>query len=152
MPLVIRAGGQTQPPPDPAGPLVGVWSDADFPEHHYRLSPGDILVAYTDGLLEAHAPERVLTPETLAGLASQCEPQPLGAFLRALESAALGSSIEPVRNDIATLALAVEPVPSTQTWPPERITRRNRPDYDQAGTAHEPHALDDPPQYACLAS
>jgi serine phosphatase RsbU (regulator of sigma subunit) len=152
MPLVIRAGGQTQPPPDPTGPLVGVWSDAEFPEHHYRLGPGDMLVAYTDGLLEAHAPERVLTPDALATLASQCECHPLRAFLRALESAALGSSIEPVRDDIATLALAVEPAPAMQTWPPESITRRKRPDYDQADTAHEPHALEDPPQYASLAS
>jgi serine phosphatase RsbU (regulator of sigma subunit) len=153
MPLIIRTGGRTEPRPDPGGPLVGVWSDVEFFEHHYRLGPGDVLVAYTDGLPEAHAPERILTPEGLAALASDCAPQPLGAFLRALESAALGSSIEPVRDDIATLALAVVPAPTWQTSPPERIVRRQRAAQNQADTVDEPHALEDPPQYAaCLAS
>jgi serine phosphatase RsbU (regulator of sigma subunit) len=148
IPLVIRTGGRTEPPPDPGGPLVGVWRDAEFPEHHYRLGPGDILVAYTDGLLEAHAPERILTPERLAALASDCEPQPLSAFLRALESAALGSSIEPVRDDIATLALAVAPAPTRHSWAPKRLARPERADRDQGDRAGQPHALEDPPQYA----
>ncbi len=153
MPLVIRRDGRAETPPDPGGPLVGVWSDVEFHEHHYRLRPGDILVAYTDGLLEAHAPERILTPEALAAIASDCAPQPLEEFLRALESAALGSSIEPVRDDIATVALAVESPPSRGTRPPGRIVRRPRVDPHQADTADDPHGLDDPPADAsCLAS
>jgi sigma-B regulation protein RsbU (phosphoserine phosphatase) len=94
MPLIVRQDGRVEPPSDPGGPLVGVWADAEFDERRYSLLPGESLVIYTDGLLEAHAPERILTPQELARLASGIPRQPLGSFLRALESVALGSSIE----------------------------------------------------------
>lgn len=111
MPLILRADGGIDPPADPGGPLVGVWPDSEFTEQTSHLDAGDVVVAYTDGLLEAHAPERVLAPDDLVRLASDCQRHPLGVFLRALEGAALGSSIEPVRDDIAILAMAVQPIP-----------------------------------------
>jgi serine phosphatase RsbU (regulator of sigma subunit) len=147
MPLVIRADGRVEPPIDPGGPLVGVWGDAEFAEHRYRLLPGDMLVAYTDGLLEAHAPERILMPEGLAALASDCMPQPLDAFLRALESAALGSSVQPVRDDIATLGLAIEPAVRPQGLFPERLARPSGADQppNAADAEDENGELEDPP-------
>lgn len=153
MPLVIRAEGRAESPPDPGGPLTGVWTDADFRQQRYRLSPGDMLVAYTDGLLEAHAPDRILTPQELASLASDCVQQPLSAFLRALESAALGSSIEPVRDDIATLALAVEPAPRSQTSLPPSIPRRSHSQRQPPASKADDGAMGNPPASEfCLAS
>ncbi len=37
----------------PSGPLLGVVADATYPAHHGRLAPGDALVLYTDGVVEA---------------------------------------------------------------------------------------------------
>ncbi|HET9102428.1 MAG TPA: GAF domain-containing SpoIIE family protein phosphatase [Solirubrobacteraceae bacterium] len=148
MPLVIRSGGRAQLPPGAAGPLVGVWSDAEFPEHRLSLFGGDALVAYTDGLLEAHAPERILTPEALAAIASDCPLQPLEGFLGALERAALGSGVEPARDDIATLALAVAPVPSPGTDPPGRVVPGVTID---AAADEAQRAEDSPPGAACQA-
>ena len=135
MPLVIRADGRVEDPPDPGGPLVGVFRDADFGEDRYRLSPGDVLVAYTDGLLEAHAPEHILTPQELARLASGCEPQPLPSLLRAIESAALGGSIEPVRDDIAILGLAIAPSPGhhAPSRPADQSDQITKPANPEAG-------------------
>ncbi|HET9125327.1 MAG TPA: GAF domain-containing SpoIIE family protein phosphatase [Solirubrobacteraceae bacterium] len=118
MPLIVRGDRHVEVSMDHDGPLVGVWEDVDFPERRYRLSPGDMLVAYTDGLLEAHAPDRILAPPDLADLAAGCARQPLPSFLRALESAALGDSVEPVRDDIAILALAVTRTPSGRAQSP----------------------------------
>lgn len=107
MPLLIRRDGHVEPPSEPGGPLIGVWHEAEFAEERFVLAAGDSLIIYTDGLLEAHAPERILPPGALAGLAAGLARQPLPRLVRALESAALGSSIEPVRDDIAILACSL---------------------------------------------
>ncbi len=44
------------------GTLLGVLEDARFAEAKTTLRKGDALILYTDGLAEAHAPERVLSP------------------------------------------------------------------------------------------
>ena len=142
MPLLRRAGGRVEPPPAPGGPLIGVYRDAAFEEGRYSLLLGDSLIIYTDGLLEAHAPERILTPDALAGLASGLGEQPLSSLLRALESAALGSSIEPVRDDIAILALSL--VPSAIRRLPEAGTAQRSDPGPPSGSslsAENPHGL-----------
>ena len=128
MPLLRRAGGRVEPPPAPGGPLIGVYSDAEFGEQRYSLLLGDSLIIYTDGLLEAHAPERLLTPEALGDLARALGDQPLASLLRALENAALGSSIEPVRDDIAILAFSLVPSVARRRFPAVKTMWRSDPD------------------------
>ncbi|HEY5189451.1 MAG TPA: SpoIIE family protein phosphatase, partial [Solirubrobacteraceae bacterium] len=108
MPLILRRDGSVEIPQHPGGPLIGVWRDADYVEERHRLGPGDTLVAYTDGLLEAHAPEHLLTPADLAVAAAGALARPLPVFLRALEALAVGDGVAPVRDDIAILALGVD--------------------------------------------
>lgn len=40
------------------GPPVCILDDFDYPTHHERLSPGDVLCVYTDGVTEAFDPQQ----------------------------------------------------------------------------------------------
>jgi len=42
---------------NPTGPAVGLFPDLDFNIEVVELEPGDLLVAYTDGVLDARSPE-----------------------------------------------------------------------------------------------
>jgi serine phosphatase RsbU (regulator of sigma subunit) len=50
-PLLSR-GGRTAPLPRPAGPMLGVVDGARYAESVIDLTPGDVLLLYTDGLVE----------------------------------------------------------------------------------------------------
>ncbi len=56
-PMVMRADGRIEQPPMETGPALGFDADADYPEWHLRLRPGDGVLCYTDGLSEAAAPD-----------------------------------------------------------------------------------------------
>ena len=65
-PLLLRAGGGTDRLA-PSGPLLGVFTDAVFDEGEAVLAPGDTLVLYTDGVVEAlDAAEEEFGAERLA--------------------------------------------------------------------------------------
>jgi serine phosphatase RsbU (regulator of sigma subunit) len=51
-PLAVRADGTIDEMP-PTGPLLGVVPDAVFEHRTWELRPGDVLVLYTDGMIEA---------------------------------------------------------------------------------------------------
>ena len=108
MPLIVHDDGSIEHPANPGGPIVGIFPGIDFADVQVRLVPGDTVIAFTDGLLEAHAPERILTPQELGAAVRLSPRRPLPAFLQALEGAALGASIAPIRDDIAILAFGVD--------------------------------------------
>jgi serine phosphatase RsbU (regulator of sigma subunit) len=51
-PPLFSRGGRTAPLRRPAGPLLGVVDDAVFPTARLDFHPGDLLLLYTDGLVE----------------------------------------------------------------------------------------------------
>lgn len=51
-PLLLRQGDALEPL-SPTGPLLGSFPDAVFDQHRTRLAPGDLLLLYTDGVVEA---------------------------------------------------------------------------------------------------
>lgn len=57
-PVLVRHGRAT-PVPKPQGAMLGVDPDGAFDEAEYRIEPGDVLLLYTDGLIERRrrAPE-----------------------------------------------------------------------------------------------
>ena len=63
--MVLRADGRVDPVGRP-GPLLGVLDEVDFTESPLLLAPGDALVLYTDGVIEAGAPDAQLGEEWLA--------------------------------------------------------------------------------------
>lgn len=52
-PFLLTAGGCQPIEPLRAGPLLGVFDEAEWPVTHTSLPPGGTLVLYTDGLVEA---------------------------------------------------------------------------------------------------
>ena len=60
--LILRAGGQVEECGG-RGTLLGVFPDPVIQEASTVLKPNDTLALYTDGLLEAHAPQRIVTAQ-----------------------------------------------------------------------------------------
>jgi phosphoserine phosphatase RsbU/P len=55
-PLLIR-DGEIQAVLEPSGPAVGLMPELNFSIEQVELKPGDILFAYTDGVVDARSPE-----------------------------------------------------------------------------------------------
>ena len=53
--LIVDSSGGVREHLNPTGPAVGVTPDTEFKIEQTRLEPGDILLSYTDGVLEAQA-------------------------------------------------------------------------------------------------
>ncbi|MFI4989331.1 MAG: PP2C family protein-serine/threonine phosphatase [Solirubrobacterales bacterium] len=102
--LLTRADGTTTQLGDP-GALLGVFADAEITESSAVLGPGDALALYTDGLLEAHAPEQTITPEQMVErLRSRAPAAAREAIEALLGLVALDAD---VRDDIAILSARV---------------------------------------------
>ncbi len=102
--LLTRAGGASTQLGE-RGALLGVFADAEIAETSAVLSPGDSLALYTDGLLEAHAPEQTITPEQMIERLGSDAPE---AAREAIETLlGLVELDEDVRDDIAILSARV---------------------------------------------
>jgi PAS domain S-box-containing protein len=102
--LVVRRTGEVEPI-EAAGTLLGIVPSATFGRARVALAPGDALVAYTDGVLDAAAPARVLD---VAGLARLCAPlagRAAGELAEAVERGALEAAEGDPRDDIAVLVV-----------------------------------------------
>ena len=104
-PLIVRADGSIEAAGQPAPPL-GVRRDLELTDHRAELSPGDAIVLYTDGLTDAYAPSRVLTPAELGVALSAHAGSSADEIVEAARRAAVPSDDhrEP-RDDILVLAL-----------------------------------------------
>jgi sigma-B regulation protein RsbU (phosphoserine phosphatase) len=56
-PVLFRAGSDEPQLLDAEGMAIGFLPDVEFEEKGWELAPGDLLVAYTDGLVEAESRE-----------------------------------------------------------------------------------------------
>jgi sigma-B regulation protein RsbU (phosphoserine phosphatase) len=104
--LLARANGSTEEFGEP-GTLLGVFAEAIITERTTLLRPGDALALYTDGLSDAHAPERTLTAEEMLSRLSRSAPCPAREAISALLE--LVDLERGARDDIAILAASVQP-------------------------------------------
>jgi serine phosphatase RsbU (regulator of sigma subunit) len=103
--LVSRAQGRAEAF-GACGTLLGVFPDPSIPESSTLLGPGDGLALYTDGLAEAHAPDRVVTVERMVEQLAGDAP---GSARAAIESLlGLVDLGDGARDDIAILAAHVD--------------------------------------------
>lgn len=107
--LLLTADGQARYVPTPGGQAVGMFRSPQFATAHVRLTPGDTLLLYTDGLTEARTsdgPERFDDDGALLRFAREHAPatagQIIGAFSRLLDD--IGAGMD---DDTALLALGV---------------------------------------------
>ncbi len=102
--LLTRAGGSSEEL-GAGGTLLGIFPDAAIRESSTVLGVGDSVALYTDGLAEAHAPARVLSPgDMLAALAGAPPESAQEAIQALLGLVDLGRG---PRDDIAILAVRV---------------------------------------------
>jgi PAS domain S-box-containing protein len=103
-PIVLRAGGKSGPAAG-RGTLLGVTELVEIPEQELVLDTGDCLVLYTDGVLDAGAPRRVMTPEELAERLTGLAAEGAEAAVRRVVETAAGLANGPLRDDVAVLAI-----------------------------------------------
>ena len=102
--LLARLDGQVEELGD-RGTLLGVFADPVIEEVSTVLGPGDALALYTDGLAEAHAPNRTVTAQEMIERIRRHPPQLAQDAIDALlELVDLDGE---VRDDIAILAAQV---------------------------------------------
>ncbi len=106
-PLVRRANGDVETIALP-GTILGAVEEPLFAERKVELGPGDLLLLYTDGLIEARGPDGMLGERAVAErMSATARP---GEAVEALEALALDTQAGvPLHNDIALLALRVGP-------------------------------------------
>ncbi len=119
-PVRVVMGGAGHPPPlllNPSGSAVsvnargmmlGVRPGSNVVDTSLALVPGSTLVLYTDGLLDAGAPQRGSTPEELCALLVEHADAGPEQVVQRLERHALSRGAGRLRDDVAIVAVRVE--------------------------------------------
>jgi PAS domain S-box-containing protein len=102
--MLRRADGDVRDVGAP-GTLLGLLPDPQLEDERAVLAPGDALVLYTDGITDARAPERVVTPEQLHETLRAIPAGSAQRIVEQLAALAVGKEGTPPRDDIAVLAL-----------------------------------------------
>jgi integral membrane sensor domain MASE1 len=104
LPVVLRASGAVEGA-GVNGTLLGVIPEPEVSDRTLRLSSGDALILYTDGLIEAEAPRRIASASDLASAVRPCAGQPAASILNGIEGALLRPRTAQPRDDIALIVV-----------------------------------------------
>jgi len=106
-PLLLKADGSIYKIGQPGGAL-GVFDDANLSEQEASLAPGDALVLYTDGVVEARSPDGLFFgEERLMALLRSSVTLDASTIAGRIESAVLNFQDQAPRDDVAVLVLRV---------------------------------------------
>ena len=108
LPLVIRAAGGVETAGSP-GTLLGILDAPEISEERVMLGPGDALVLYTDGVVEASPLDDALGPERLAEFLGGLGGAGAARIAEAVELKALEVQDGRLRDDVAVVVMRVEP-------------------------------------------
>ena len=108
LPLILRADGRVETAGLP-GTLLGILPDPEIRPQNVVLRPGDSMILYTDGVIEASPLDHRFGPEQFARVVSECHGRAPIATARHIEDAVLGVQGGKVRDDVAVLVLRVSP-------------------------------------------
>jgi PAS domain S-box-containing protein len=101
--VIVRADGSTECLS--GGSIVGVWQDVEIGVDRFALEPGETLLVYTDGWLEAGPVQSHRTPEELASAMAASAGENLADLLDRLRTDAVTRAGAPLGDDLVLLAL-----------------------------------------------
>ncbi len=103
--LIVSAGGDVREVPS-AGPLLGAFDDARWPQEHVGVQVGDLVLLYTDGVIETRGERERFGSGRLQGLVSRSAGASPQQVLDRLDSELDQFRQGPRRDDVVALALA----------------------------------------------
>lgn len=105
--LILRDDGRVEPVSGETGMLLGLFPDASIVDQSVRLLPGDAIVLYTDGVIEARDPStgEFFGQERLELLLSQCAGRTADGIARRLELAVIDHQSGQTLDDVAILVV-----------------------------------------------
>lgn len=107
-PLVVRANGEVEVLEAALGNLLGLFSEVHLTDAAARLRPGDGVVLYTDGVIEARRPDGSLFgQERLVELVRRNAGASADTMARRIESAVLADHPDRPSDDVAIVVLRV---------------------------------------------
>jgi PAS domain S-box-containing protein len=109
LPLILRSDGEVEPVGRP-GDLIGAFADVRLAEATAVLGLGDTMIFYTDGLVEAGAPDRIIEAGELRAMVASYARLAPSELVHELREAAIDAGGGPPRDDLAILALRRVPV------------------------------------------
>lgn len=110
-PLLVRPDGRVRQLKGGGLPL-GIFPDAGPSTEEHDLSPGDVLLFYSDGLADARKPEAGYFDEQLPGEVAALAGEPPGQILARVQEVALSFCEGVIRDDFTLLALRVGEPPA----------------------------------------
>jgi serine phosphatase RsbU (regulator of sigma subunit) len=106
-PFLLRTDGSIYRVGEP-GRAIGVFDDANLTEQEVSLAPGDALILYTDGVVEARSPDGLFFgEERLIALMRSSVALDASTIASRIEKAVLHFQEQVPRDDIAVLVLRV---------------------------------------------
>ena len=107
-PLIIRAGGQVEPI-SKVGGIIGLFEDVDITQEQVSLHAGDLLVLYTDGVVEARDRTGEFYGDArLRELLTTAAGHPPDEVAERIETAVLAFQDDTPRDDIAILVVGID--------------------------------------------
>jgi serine phosphatase RsbU (regulator of sigma subunit) len=85
--------------------MLGVGPDPDLATADVRLRPGDLLLLYTDGVLDAPSQRETFGEQRLRDALARCAGEPAATTLRTIDDAVRAFSPGRLRDDKALMAL-----------------------------------------------
>lgn len=116
-PLLLRASGEVEPV-GVSGQLLGLWSEFEACSSTLELGGGETLVFYTDGVTDAHAPDRILDTGDLVDLVRACAGSGASATAEHIERTVTDSLKGEPRDDIALLVVEAK---GTDVFAPDEV-------------------------------
>jgi serine phosphatase RsbU (regulator of sigma subunit) len=106
LPLVLRSDGAVETV-GRAGTLLGIFPDPELTDSAVDLAPGDALVLFTDGVIEAHGADGDSAEERLRETLARCAGMSAARIAETIEGAVVQGRSAPTRDDIAILVAKV---------------------------------------------
>ncbi|MBW3615296.1 MAG: SpoIIE family protein phosphatase [Actinobacteria bacterium] len=111
-PLVLREDARVESVGGTGGMPLGLFPDAGVSDQNLTLAPGDAIVLYTDGVIEARAPDgEEYGQERLEWLLARCAGRTADGIARRLELAVIDHQAGRTLDDVAVLVVRADPTP-----------------------------------------